>query len=438
MTFSRKAALRRIVSPIVLAALAGTATVAWQAPAAAQKQDKKAKVAAPAKANYSKEFIAAYKPIELQANAPAPDYAALKAALPGLIAVATTPDDRSAAGRMIFNIGAKSKDQSVQLQGAELVIASGMADATSLGQFNYVASQLAYIAKDYAKARTYAEGAIKAGHTENDPELLIAETYFAQNQHAPGLKYISDAVAARRAAGKPVPEEWVKRALASAYNANLKAEANEWAIVYARDYPSQSSWGDAISIAINNGDYAAPEMLDLLRLARRTSTLRTRAMYLEYADSADARKLPSEVLAVLDAGTAAKLVDAGTPSVRDMRALATARLAADKVELPALQRDAGTSSAKLVTVMAAADTLFSYGKYAEAEALYTKAAAMPGANLPLVLTRQGMAQVELGKYAEAQATLAKVQGARKPIANLWALYASQKAAPATSAPTTTG
>lgn len=433
MTFSRMPTLRRILSPLALAAVAGTATLAWQTPAMAQKKEKPAP--AP-KANYSKEFIAAYKPIEAMANAPTPDLAALRAAVPGLVAAAKTPDDQSAAGRMIFNIGAKSKDQALQLQGAEMVIASGKADQAALGQFSFVAAQLAYIAKDYAKARAHAEAAIKAGYSENDPELLLAETYFAQNQYAPGLKYISDAIAARKAAGQPVPESWVKRALATAYNAKLANEANHWALVYARDYPSQSSWGDAISIAINNGNYAAPEMLDLLRLARKTNTIRTRGLYLEYIDAADPRKLPQEVLTVLDSGTAAKLIDPSIQAVKDARVTATARLAADKAELPSLQRDANAPGAKLVTVMAAADTLLSYGKYAEAEALYAKAAGMPGANVPLVLTRQGIAQIEQGKFAEAQATLAKVQGPRKPIADLWALYAAQKANPPATVATT--
>ena len=175
-------------------------------------------------------------------------------------------------------------------------------------------------------------------------------------------------------------------------------------------------------------------MLDLLRLARLTNTLRTKAMYLEYVDAADARKLPNEVVQVLDAGSAANLLDNNIQLVKDARTVAAARIAADKSELPALQRDAAASNAKLVTVMAAADTLLSYGKYAEAEALYAKAAAMPGANAPLVLTRQGIAQVQQAKYADAQATFAKVQGPRQPITNLWALYAAQKASGTTIAP----
>lgn len=434
MIFSRKAALKRVLSPIALAALAGTATLAWQAPAVAQKKEKPAPAA---KANYSKGFVAAYKPVETLANAPAPDFAAIKAALPGLIAASQTPDDKAATGRMIFTVGQKSKDYALALQGAEMIIASGKPDP-ALGQFNMVAAQLAYNLKDYAKTRMYTEGAIKAGHTENDPELLMAESYFAQNQYAPGLKYLSETIAARKAAGKPVPEAWVKRGLATAYSNNLAAEANQWALIYARDYPSQSSWGDAISILINNGNYAAPEMLDLLRLARRTNTMRTRGQYLEYIDSADARKLPSEVIAVIEAGTASKQLDPSVQAVKDARTLAQARLAADKAELPALQRDASSGSAKLVTVMAAADTLLSYGKAAEAETLYAKALTMPGANAGLVLTRLGIAQLDQGKLAEAQATFGKVQGVRQPMANLWALYAAQKAAPATSAPATTG
>jgi hypothetical protein len=318
-----------------------------------------------------------------------------------------------------------------------MVLASGKADPTTVGQFNFVAGQLAYNLKDYAKARAYTEAAIKAGYTDNDPQLMLAEAYFAENQFAPGLKVLSDAIAARKAAGQPVPEAWVKRGLATAYSNDLAADAHQWALMYARDFPSQASWGDAIAIAVNTGNYQPAEMLDLLRLARRTNTLRTRAMVLEYVDAADARKLPNEVVTVLDAGVAAKLVDNNLQLVKDARTVAASRIAADKAELPALQRDANAAGAKLVTVMAAADTLLSYGKAAEAEALYAKAATMPGANVPLVLTRMGIAQVDQGEYADAQATFAKVQGARLQIANLWALHAAQKAGGTTTATAST-
>lgn len=431
MTFSRNfvrtALFKRVASPIALAALASVGVVGVTSPAAAQKQAKPAK---PAKADYSKEFIAAYKPVETQATAAGADFNALKPSVPTLVAAAKTADDRMAAGRMILQIGQKTSDNTLSLQGAEMMLASGKADATLAPQLNFAAAQMAYNMKDYAKVRTYAQAAIDAGYSENDPHMLVAEGYFAENKHAEGLKYLGDTIAARKAAGQPVSEAWVKRALATAYNNQLSAEARQWGLMYARDFPSNTSWGDAIAIAINTGDYSPPEMLDLLRLARRTDTIRTKAMYLEYIDAADARKLPNEVIEVLDAGAAKKLVDPNVQIVKEARASAAARLAADKSELPALQRDAGAAGAKLVTVQAAADTLLSYGKWADAETFYNKALALPGANTQLLLTRLGIAQIEQGKYADAQATLAKVTGVRQPIAALWGLYAAQKAAPA--------
>lgn len=432
MTFSRKAVLRRFLSPVALAAVASLGVAGVTAPAMAQKKDKK-EAAAP-KANYSKGFVAAYKPVETMVNAPTPDLTGAKAAIPGLIAASETPDDKMATGRLVFAVGQKANDFPLALQGIEMVLGSGKADQTTTGQFAFVGGQIAYNQKDYAKSRALYDQAIKAGYTDNNPELSLADAYFADNKFAEGLKYLSDLVDARKAAGQPVNEAWVKRALAMAYTGKLNDEARRWGIIYARDFPSVTSWGDAVAIAVNTGNYQPADMLDLLRLARTTNTLRTRAMYLEYVDAADPRKLPSEVNAVLDAGVAAKMIDPSLQLVKDARTTASARIAADKAELPALERDANAGSAKLVTVMAAADTMLSYGKYAEAEKFYEKAATMPGANVPLVLTRQGIAEVNLGKWDEAKASFAKVSGPRKAIADLWALYAAQKEAGTVIAP----
>ena len=39
--------------------------------------------------------------------------------------------------------------------------------------------------------------------------------------------------------------------------------------------------------------------------------------------------------------------------------------------------------------------------------------------------RQSIAQLDQGKYAEAEATFNRVEGARQAIANLWAIYTTQ-------------
>jgi hypothetical protein len=85
--------------------------------------------------------------------------------------------------------------------------------------------------------------------------------------------------------------------------------------------------------------------------------------------------------------------------------------------------------------MAAANANLSYDKAAEAEEFYSKAAGMAGADMPVTLTRLGIAQLDQGKYAEASATFAKVTGPRKAITDLYGVWAKQKmeAAPAATA-----
>ncbi len=103
--------------------------------------------------------------------------------------------------------------------------------------------------------------------------------------------------------------------------------------------------------------------------------------------------------------------------------------------MPGLEREARAPNASVVTVSGAADAFLSYGDAAKAEALYAIAMNKPGADAARLLTRQGIAQLDQGNLTGAQATFARVPaGPRKYIAQLWGLYAVQKASPAPAAP----
>ena len=256
---------------------------------------------------------------------------------------------------------------------------------------------------------------------------MIAETYFQEERFADGVTYLSQAIEAKRQAGQPVDEAWIRRGLAMAYNNQLDAQAREYSSMYVRDYPSATSWGDAIGILYNTSEIGGEDSLDLLRLARRVDGLRQSNQYLEYIDQADPRKLPGEVVAVIDEGYASGNLDRSNTFVSEARAEAAKRVKTDETELPELAKDARAANANLVTVMAAGNAFLSYGRAADAEEFFAKAATMPGANTPLVLTRMGIAQLDQGKYAEAEATFNRVEGARQAIANLWAIYTTQQA-----------
>lgn len=416
---------RRAASRFALAiALTSGAALTLAVPAQAQKKEQ-----ASVKTNYSKGFAGAYQPFAAKLNAGG-DLAPLKAELPALHAAAQTADDKYTAGQVTYSLGAKLKDIALQRQGVDMMIGSGSSISAGErpGQI-FAAAQLAYQDKDWARARSLAEQATAAGYT-GETDLLISETYFAQDQGAPGIEVLERAVAEKVAAGEAVPDAWLKRGLAMAYKSNLQPQAARFAGLYAQYYPSASSWGDAIAVQRNAHNFEGQELLDLMRLAERTGSLRSERDYVEYISAADARRLPGETQRIIKAGIAAGMLKSGDVFVTEANSISSARVAADTADLPKLAQDARKPGATVATLMAAGDAYLSYQKPAEAEEFYTLALAKPGVDTARVLTRLGIAQADQGKSAEATATFAKVQGSRQPIAQLWTIYAKQAGKPA--------
>lgn len=419
----------RLAMAIALTTGAAFGLTATATPAFAAK--KKEKESAP-KANYSKEFVGAYQPFAQKLQDDSTDIATLQAELPQVVAMAKTPDDNFVAGQITYSIGTKAKDLATQRKGLDMMLDSGKTPAESLATNLFAASQLAYQAKDWNAAISRAQQSIDAGNNKGDPELLIAESWFAQKQPQKGIDALELAISKKQQAGEAVPEAWIKRAVAMSYEGDLKESALKYAGLYAELFPSVNSWGDAIAIERNFYDFEGQSLLDLMRLSMRTNSLRNSRDYVEYFTAADARRLPGETLKVIDAGIAAGQLSASDVTVSEAKSIATSRLSADKSSLPSLASDADKAGASLATINAAGDAFLSYGEAAKAEGYYKRALDKPGVDTPRVLTRLGIALADQGKYAEAQQTFAKVQGERQPIAYLWSIYAKQKAGGATA------
>ncbi len=397
-------------------------------PAYAAKKDKKES----AKGQYSKEFIAAFTQVQQGLNAETVDTAALKALLPNVIALSVSPDEKFATGNAVYNIGVKANDYETQLQGTKLMLESGKLAPEQIGQINFAAYQLANILKRYPESRTYLQAAMDANYTSANVtraelQVAMAESFISGGQVDQGLQYLLDAVNQQRANGQTVDETWYRRGLSLAYN-NEKPVVYDFTAAWVEDYPTKGNWRDSINIARNMNNYEAPEMLDLLRLAATLDALESKQEYIDYIEAADPRRLPKEVEALIQQGYSSGRVSKDDIYVADSLKVASGRIASDRAELPSLDRDARAAGAGLRTVTAAGDTFLSYGDYAKAESFYDKALGMAGVETGTVLTRLGITQAKLGKYAEAQATFAKVTGKRAPIAKLWSAYVKQEAA----------
>ena len=410
---------------LAIALMAGTAVTATaiEAPAHAQR-DKKEKASKP---SYSKGFIAAYAPVNEMTKAESPDFAAIKAALPQVEAAVENADDRFVFGNLSYIVGRDSNDMALQRKGVGLMLESGKTPAENLPQYTFLAGQLAYQAEDWAAARDYIKRAVDLGYSANDPEAIIAETYFNDNQPAEGLSYLSGIIAAKQAAGEQVDEAWIRRGITVAYQNDVSAEAVRYATMYAQMYPSQDSWGDAIAIQRNFFDLDNQSALDLLRLGKRVGALRNARDYIDYIEFADFRRLPGEVRVIAEQGIQAGVLESDDVYVAEALSGARNRISADRADLPSLERDARSGNS-LPTVMAAGDAFLSYGEAAKAEEFYTKALGMPGVERDRVLTRLGIAQADQEKYTEAAATFGQIQnGPRANIARLWEVFVAQEA-----------
>lgn len=425
-----------IAMALVLAATGALGVTALEAPAIA-KQDKEKE----RKPEYSKEFIAAYQPIDGILKSEAPDKQAAKAMIPALVAVASSPDEKRAVGGVMLNLGNDTDDADMRLKGIELMLESGLVDANLEGQLSFAAYQAYREMDNVAAARTALERAIAANYTFNatmtdgsqrtfgveQMHTMIADLYFDQDNYAEGLGYLNGLIEARQAAGEAVPEAWIRKGLSVAYENSMTAETPKYVALLAQNYPTDVTWGDAVIITMNANRYENPEVLDLLRLSRRMGVYNDARVLSEYVEVLDPRRYPGEVVAVIDQGNSLGITDGSDPYLIETRREAASRMDTDRKELPGLAADARAAGATLKTLVVAGDTFLSYDQPAEAEEFYTKALGMSGVETPMVLTRLGIAQYDQGKYAEAEETFRKVEGARRDLANLWAIYTAQKA-----------
>ena len=337
-------------------------------------------------------------------------------------------DDRLVAGQFAVTLGGIAQDPTLQRRGIDAMLQSGKAPATEVPKLQFYAGQLAYQAKDYAAARTALKQAIDGGYSDDNAQVLLAEAYMADNQTQQGLTMLQQAIDQKEQSGTAAPETWYRRGLSAAYKAKAAGPAGKFAAGLVENYPTQQNWGIAITIIREISGIPAQDMVDLLRLMGRTNSYAEARDYLEYIQAADPRRLPGEVVKIVDAGIASGKLNASDPTVADARKEASSRIASDKASLPKLESDAKASSASAITTLAAGDAFLSYGEAAKADELYTLALTKPGVEQARALTRLGIAQVDEGKYADAKATFAKITtGPRKPIADLWGAYAASKA-----------
>ena len=417
---------RRFGSHVALAfalaadGMVGSALVST--PALAQKKKEEAK----GKPVNSKAFAAAYTPLADAVNS-GTDYAAAKAMVPGVVAAIENDHDKFIMGNLLVSLGDKSKDISLQEQGIQLMLDSGETPSERVGMFHYYLGKWAMDAKNFAKARTEFQASAAAGYPEGDPEVILAETYFGEKNYAEGLRYLANLIDKRSAAGQEIPDAWLNRGLAVAYEAKLADQGNDYASRLLAQSPSNDNWLRAFTVVATLNKFDDQGQLDLLRLMMLTDALKERYQYQEYLNTTTKLGLPSEALSVLNYGVKTNAFAASDPLYTTTKSAIDPLIARDAKDIPNLAKDAqGAATGR--NANGAGNAFYSLGRYAEAEAMFKLALEKGGVDNDMVRTRLGMAQIQQGKLAEGKATLEQVNGTRVPVADMWIAYADSKTA----------
>lgn len=388
-----------------------------------KKRGKKGKEEAPKQeisAEFGNAYNASFAAIEAQ------NFAEAQSQLLAAEAIAKTADETYFLGNGFIRLGGLTDDKAMQRKGLELAINSGKSPADEVGRFMFFSGRISYDQQNYADAEFRLKGAIDAGYTGNSVDLTYIDTIFRQERTADGLAALREAIARLEARNSTIEERFYRTGVRNASLAGMAEETLYWSQLWVEKYPSPSNWRDTLVLFRGTANYPSSENIDLMRLMRVSDAMASEQDYAEYIESADSRRLPGEVLSVIEEGIAKGNLSTGNGFFTENIALAKDRIPEDRSSLDASVAKAQSSSNPLIAI-GTADAYLGYGDYAKASQLYTLALEKPGADKNLVNTRLGISAAMQGNYDAARASFAKVGGAREPLAKFWMIWVDEKA-----------
>ena len=280
-------------------------------------------------------------------------------------------------------------------------------------------------ARNYAKTIEIGRGAIKSGYADADTFLVVAQSYYQQNDYKNAREFTGSWIRDLEKRGQRPKENAIQIYVTSCMR--LKDEACtaagfEKLVTY---YPDPAGWANLMqSLFATRNDAAA---FNAYRLATEVGAMRAGDDYTEMAQRAIEKGLPGEAQAALESGFARKAFTEKRDVDRNTRLLATAkeRAAADRAGLAKADKEAAAGKSADADLRVG-QAYMSYGQYAAAVAAIQRGIAKGNASDPaeaqMVL---GIAQLKAGNRSEATKAFRAVKGDAdiQRVAKLWSLRA---------------
>jgi tetratricopeptide (TPR) repeat protein len=363
----------------------------------------------------------ALKPIfDLQNAVNAKDSANIPAKLAAAKSAASTNNDRYLIGELQLKAAADSNDLASASQAANDVAASGVLGAPDLGKLFGALGGSLYNAKQYDQAAAAYQRELQFDPQNTEPQLMIAEIRAAQGHPADAVSSLQQVIQTSKASGKPVDEAVYRRAVALAYDGKLPGTI-ELSRQWLAAYPSESSWQNSLAMYRNLRGGQAPEIVDVLRLARLTNSLPRATDYAFFANHLALDANYGEAKSVIDEGVAAGKIKRTDPEIAEILKASQGKVPTE-AQLAAAEKSASIPTAYLRV----GDRYYGAGNYAKAAELYREAKAK-GADANLANLRLGEALARSGDKAGAAAALQSVSGPYADVAKFWLVYTQKQA-----------
>ena len=399
------------IALVFAAASASTAYAQEKAQPAAQAQ---------LKVNPSKGATKALQ--ELQAAVEKNDAASIPGKIAAAQAVAATKDDKYLLGRLQLQAALAAKDNAATSAAIDTIAASGFLPAAEVSKFYAGMGGTYYNGKQYSQAADAYQKALGLDPTNAEAANMLGDALSSAGRKAEAAATYQKLVQASIARGQKPPEDLMKRAVGSAYEAKSPV-AVDLARQWVAAYPSGASWRDSVAIYRNLNHPDLEGVIDLYRLLHATGSINSGGEYAQYARAAADQNNFNEAQLALDAGVAAKLIDPSKSEYNDLVGGLKTKPKATKADLAEATRTAQGGMA----LLRIGDRYAAMGDYAKAVELYKLSMGKPGVDAGVANLHIGMALARAGDKAGATTALNAVTGPRADIAKLWLVYLSTKA-----------
>ena len=340
-------------------------------------------------------------------------------------------------------VGGKSGAESTMVERMRLAAASGAGDADtaarafeSLGNGMSGAEKLRtiesiagsyYRGKEYAKAQQWYARYFKEGGTSGANRTLMIQTQYLSGDLAGVSKELMAEIQAAERNGATPSEDRINLLMNAAVrqkDVGAEAFALERLVTY---YPKKEYWVTLLSRLQRKPNFSDRLSLDTYRLSLATGSMASAADYSELAQLALQAGSGAEAKQVLDKGFAAGVLGTGPEADRHKRLRDLVTKRADEAKKTAADDEKTALAAKdgndLLTI--GMNQVYE-GQKAKGLQLMQQGIAKGGLKRPEdAKLHLGIAQLQAGENAKAQATFKTVSGAdgTTDLARLWSLYA---------------